>query len=395
MNEAREEANIANHAKGDFLANMSHEIRTPINGILGMDTMILRESKDPVILDYAASIRTAGQGLLSIVNDILDISKIESGRMELNETEFDLFMLINSCYQLVNMRMTEKGLSFNVFVNPKLPSKLIGDEIRIRQIINNLLSNALKYTKKGSVDFLVDYSPSEEENHIIMTITVKDTGNGIREDDKEQLFKAFKRLESTKNRSIEGTGLGLVISKQLLELMEGTIRCESEYGVGSSFIVTIPLEIKNEECIGDFETRLHAKMEINNIEEEVFFSGDKRVLAVDDVGMNLKVFAGFLKGTGIKVDRASSGLHAIEMTGKFKYDLIFMDHLMPEMDGIETFKRIREENKELNGDTPVIILTANALVGAKEKYIKEGFDDYLSKPIEREELIGMLRKYFD
>ena len=396
---AREEANIANSAKSDFLASMSHEIRTPINGILGMNTMILRDSKDPQIVEYAENIRIAGNALLSIINDILDLSKIESGRMEIIPDEYELFSIMNDCYQMNRMRADEKGLEMIFENDPYMPCAYYGDEIRIRQIINNLISNAIKYTQKGSVRLTVGFNkelPSGTEarsDRGTLKITVTDTGIGIREEDLNRLFRSFTRLDQLKNRHIEGTGLGLQITDRLVRLMNGTIEVTSEYGSGSSFTVSIPQTITDHRGMGDFDRRLKEHVSSGSEETAIFKAPGKKVLVVDDLKTNILVFKGLLRGTDIAIDSALSGSEAVAMTENTKYDIIFMDHLMPEMDGIETLHKIRDDRKNPNCDTPVVVLTANAIVGMRASYLDEGFAEYLSKPVEQKKLLDVTEEF--
>ncbi len=393
---AKEEANIANHTKSDFLASMSHEIRTPINGILGMDTMILRDCDDPQIVEYAENIRIAGNGLLSIINDILDLSKIESGKMELVPVKYDLFTVLNDCYQMNRMRASENGLDFSIENDPDMPSEYFGDVVRIRQIFNNLISNGVKYTKEGSVKVKVtcrdiaDPGEHDDGEYLDLVISVEDTGIGIKEEDMEKLFESFTRLDEGRNNNIEGTGLGLRITHQLIDMMKGSVDVKSEYQKGSVFTVTIPQRVVGHRCMGDFAARLREHIAVAKGKVEVFKAPGKKVLIVDDVKMNVLVFKGLLRGTEMQIDSALSGSEAIEMTKYAKYDIIFMDHLMPEMDGIEAFHRIRDDKDNINHDTPVVVLTANAIVGVREKYMREGFIDYVSKPVEQKTLLNTL-----
>ncbi|MCR5590138.1 MAG: response regulator [Lachnospiraceae bacterium] len=391
MNEleiAREEANIANRTKSDFLASMSHEIRTPINGILGMNTMILRDSNDPQIVEYAENIKIAGNGLLSIINDILDLSKIESGGMEINPANYDLFSIMNTCYQMNRMRASENGLTLTFSNDPDMPAGYYGDEVRIRQIINNIVSNGIKYTKEGSVTVRTNFIEDEAGADTgTLMILVEDTGIGIKEEDIGNLFKSFTRLEESRNRHIEGTGLGLHITKQLVDMMNGTIEVKSEYGKGSVFTVRIPQRVTDRKRMGDFAERLKDHVNISSSETGRFKAPGRRILIVDDVKMNVLVLKGLLRGTEITIDSALSGAEAIKKTEENKYDIIFMDHLMPEMDGIEAFHKIRDDANGINRDTPVVVLTANALVGMRDTYMNEGFREYISKPVEQEELL--------
>ena len=382
----------ANEAKSQFLANMSHEIRTPINGILGMDSMLLKECKDEVLREYAKNIRSAGQSLLSIINDILDISKIESGKPEILPIKYELFSILNDCYNLTKAKLQEKPLEFEIRVNENLPSWLYGDEVRIRQIINNFLSNAVKYTKQGKVTFCLDYEQKSDEQ-IQLVISVADTGIGIREEDLGKLFTSFTRIEEKRNRNIEGTGLGLSLTKNLVDLMGGEVIVESTYGRGSCFTARIPQKIVDATPMGDFSRRYQQYLSSSDDDTLSFSAPEAKILVVDDVEMNLKVVKGLLKETQIQIDTAASGRQCLERVKTTRYDVIFLDHMMPEMDGIETLQNMKLLKDNLNREVPVIMLTANAIVGAKEEYIQAGFTDYLTKPIQETELLAMLVKY--
>lgn len=389
---AKQEAEAANMAKSSFLASMSHEIRTPINGVLGMNSIILKESTDPKILEYARNIDNAGNGLLSIINDILDFSKIESGKMELVPVEYDLSNVLSACYNLEFMRAKENGLNLFFENNTTIPSKLFGDEVRIRQIIVNLLTNAIKYTRQGDVVLTADWE-EVDANNMILIISVKDTGIGISEENLEKLFNAFERIDLEKNRSIEGTGLGLRITKQFVDMMNGTITVQSEYGVGSEFTVRIPQRIIGRNMLGDFANYVHISTEEVNDVYAGFRCPKGKVLVVDDVPLNLKVIEGLLKETELRIDLAASGQECLEMIEKETYDVILLDHMMPNMDGIETLKKMLSLGDIFNKRTPVIAMTANAIVGAKQEYLDAGFTDYLSKPVREQELNEMLIKY--
>lgn len=389
---ARQEAQQANEAKSRFLANMSHEIRTPINAVLGMDSMILKESKEPDIREYANDIQHAGRNLLAIINDILDFSKIESGKLELFPAEYDFASLLNDSYNMVLMRALEKNLELRVENDPTLPAKMYGDEIRIRQIVTNLLTNAVKYTKAGSVTLRVTWEPLEGKQ-MLLWISVKDTGVGITPEDQEKLFDSFQRIEEKNHRNIEGTGLGLTITKQLVDLMKGSIRVESEYQKGSEFTVEIPQEWTTEERLGDFSVKYIDTTTENQQYQNQLKAPRARILVVDDVAMNLKVMAGLLKSTKIQIDVASSGQECLEKIKEQEYHLIFLDHMMPEMDGIETLQHMRNMPVHKNENTPIVMLTANAIIGAKEEYLQVGFHDYLSKPVREAELEDILRRY--
>ena len=389
--QAREEAIKASMAKSNFLANMSHEIRTPINSILGMDEMLLRESLTERQQSYAKNIESAGKSLLSIINDILDFSKIESGNMDIIPLEYELENLLRDCYNMVYMKACEKGLKLRVVGEERLPKRLYGDEVRVRQIITNILNNAVKYTEQGFVELSVNYRETGTEI-IELQIQVKDSGIGIAPENKKYLFSSFERLEKERNRHIEGTGLGLAITKQLLDQMDGAVWVESEVGKGSTFFVALPQTVVSREPIGDFFSHIQNYTVEKEEYKECFQAPDAKVLVVDDVMMNLQVVKGLLRDTKVQVTLAKSGAEALELAEKERYDLILMDHMMPEMDGIETLQKIREGSTS-NKQTPIVVLTANAIAGEKEKYLAAGFVDYLSKPVRGKELEKMVMKY--
>lgn len=389
---AKDEAVRANEAKSLFLSNMSHEIRTPINAVLGMNEMILRECSDKQLLSYAANIQSSGKTLLFLINDILDMSKIESGKMEIVRVEYEPENLIMDLWNVIFLRAQEKGLDISFTIDGTLPRILFGDDVRIKQIVTNLLTNAVKYTPRGGIVMHMAYE-RRGEGQIVLIISVKDTGMGIRKEDMGKLFESFQRLDEEKNRNIEGTGLGMNITMSLLKLMDGEMKVESEYGQGSEFTVTIPQRIVCDEPVGDFEA-IRTRREQNLAQKQQNFEApEASVLVVDDNSMNLTVFKSLLKRTKMRITTADSGRRCLELVQKEKYHIIFMDHMMPEMDGIETLHEIRKLSDSPNIDTPVIVLTANALSGAREGYLQEGFADFLTKPIDGDLLEQTTEKY--
>ncbi len=491
---AHEEALLSTQAKTNFLANMSHEIRTPLNAILGMAEIILRESMGRATEEYALEIKSASENLLSIINDILDISKIESGKLEIINVDYYIASMLSDVINLSRVRLTNSPVQFTTFIHSKVPALLYGDELRIKQILLNILSNAIKFTKKGNIHFSVT---SEHENgRAVLKFSVKDTGMGIREEDLQRLFMQFERVDTKKNRNIEGTGLGLAITKQLCEMMGGSISVSSEFGVGSIFTVTIPqtydnympivgiVESKNvlvyeartkyahylkkslenigSKCalcdnqsdlfnylnaqkfdylfvpavhfqkIKSLKQELNRKFEIiimtdpgdttiyrdatsanlpiscmqlssilgsgnlfshTNEKAENFVAPHANVLVVDDNIVNLKVAKGLMAPYKFTIDTAINGALAVEKIKNNIYDLVFMDHMMPEMDGVDATNIIRKLPDEYYKNLPIIALTANALVGAKELFVKEGMNDFLAKPIEIKKLNSALLKW--
>ncbi|MCR4677555.1 MAG: response regulator [Lachnospiraceae bacterium] len=391
LEQAKIKADEANRSKSDFLANMSHEIRTPINAVIGMNEMIMREAKDEKIADYSKNIESAGRSLLSIINDILDLSKIEAGKMELTEAPYKFSSLINDVVVMISVKAREKNLAFNVNVDETLPDGLYGDEIRIRQIITNVLNNAVKYTEKGSVTLSVNYNRSGDDCNLLVRVT--DTGIGIKPEDIDKVFEKFDRADMDRNKTIEGTGLGLTIVKRLLVMMDGTISVESEYGKGSTFFLRIPQKIHEDDAIGDYRKKFSSASASDGGYKELFHAPDAEILVVDDTLINLTVVRALLKKTKIKIDTATSAAEALIKTTEKKYDTILLDNRMPGMDGAEALPIMRTQDGGLNKETPIVCLTADAVSGARERYLAEGFTDYLTKPIESAALERMLLKY--
>lgn len=385
-------AEKANQAKSEFLANMSHEIRTPINAVIGMNEIILRECNDKNILEYATNIESASKNLLVIINDILDFSKIESGKMEMFESNYKLGEILNDVSSMVEVKAQKKGLQYQTIIDENIPNELFGDDTKIKQIILNLLNNAVKYTQSGSVKLNVSGDLDESGDAVTIRVAVEDTGIGIEKEKISALFEGFQRLDLEKNRNIEGTGLGLAITKNLVDMLNGEIEVDSTYGEGSIFSFCIKQKIVNPEPIGNFDDYRKAK-NIDHKYEQRFTAPDASVLVVDDNQMNLLVVRKLLEKTRVQLTEAMSGDAALELMRQNAYDVILLDHMMPGMDGIETLKRAKkmENNKSINA--PIIALTANAISGVREMYLSEGFDDYISKPIDGKMLEERLVKY--
>lgn len=381
-------AKQASQAKSDFLAKMSHEIRTPIHAVLGMNEMILRESKEEEIIAYAIDMKASANVLLSQVNDILDLSKIESGKLELLPVEYELDSLLNDVVNLVFVKVQQKGLELNTQVDDTLPNVLLGDDVRIRQILTNLLNNAVKYTAEGSVTLAV--SGRQNGDVLKMHYEVRDTGIGIKEEDMPKLYASFERIDEKRNRGIEGTGLGMSIVLDLLHLMGSTLKVESVYGKGTTFSFDLEQKVLSDTPVGDFEGRSRRMVQAASY-QALFQAPDAKILIVDDNDINRNVFRNLLKHTKLQIQEANSGFRCLELVEREHFDLIFLDHMMPELDGIETLHRMKELPGNLCKDTPVIILTANATAGARERYVEEGADDYLPKPIHPEKLEQLIK----
>ena len=391
--ELKEDAERANEAKSSFLARMSHEIRTPINAVLGMNEMILRETEADNIREYAINIHNAGKTLLSIINDILDLSKIESSKMVITENDYMLGSMILDIENMIAMRAEEKNLTFRILADSKLPKNLHGDEMRVKQCIVNLLTNSVKYTNEGSVTLEIDCADIQG-NIINLRITVSDTGIGIREEELHMLFDPFTRLDMMRNKSVEGTGLGLSITKRLVAMMQGNLTVESEYGNGSKFTFVIPQKIMGTEVLGDYRKAADEVTEHNKSGGPgTFIAPQAKILAVDDNRVNITVVKGLLKRLKVQFDAALSGAECLDKIRQNHYDIIFLDHMMPEMDGVETLQSMCQIEEYAQNPSVVIALTANAIVGAKEEYLQAGFEDYLSKPIDSMQLEQLIRRY--
>lgn len=389
-------AEEANRAKSNFLANMSHEIRTPMNAIIGMSDIILREdSLDENVKNEISVIRKAGDGLLNVINDILDISKIESGKYEIIEEEYDLAELIYDVSTLIYSRLKETEIELNLCVYSDLPRRVIGDEIRVKQILVNILGNAVKFTSRGSIELKCECMKAGNDH--VLCFDVTDTGVGIREEDLKTIFGAFNQVDTRKNRNIQGTGLGLAISRNLARMMNGDILVESVYGEGSTFHITLRQKSAGSEQIGpkmamELEQFRYEPVCSSN-EENIRSYKDKHILIVDDNNVNLQIAKGLMQPYEIEIDIADSGRKAIEMVKEKHYDAIFMDHMMPELDGVDTTNMIRKMENGIYRDIPIIALTADAVSGTKEMLLASGMQDFLAKPIDKNELKEVIEKW--
>ena len=380
LKNALEVEKAAGEAKTAFFSSMTHEIRSPINAVLGMNEMILREARDPQIREYASNVRSAGTSLLNLVNDVLDMSKIEAGKMDLLPVDYRLASLINDLVVMISARAEAKGLAFTVEANPTLPSGLHGDDVRLKQVITNLLTNGVKYTERGSVT-LCFAEESREDGTLALSVHVRDTGIGIKNTDREKLFAPFERIEEDRNRNIEGTGLGMNITTRLLTMMGSRLEVDSVYGEGSDFHFVVAQQISDPAPLGDYRETLRALRAEQDSYRESFTAPEAKILVVDDTPMNLLVIQNLLKQTQVQVETVESGRECLELIGRTQYDAIFLDDRMPEMSGTETLRQIQTTDHENQG-VPVIVLTANSGEDTRSYYLSQGFTDYLAKPIE-------------
>ena len=376
----KKEIEELNQAENHFFSSMSHEIRTPINTIIGLNEITLRGNIPPEVAENARNIQGASKLLLTLINDILDISKIKSGKMEIINTSYETGALFSEIVNMIWIKAKEKGLEFKLHIDPSIPSMLCGDEVRIKQILINLLNNAVKYTSEGSVTLSVRCE-RQGVNRVLVWYSVEDTGQGVKKENIPYLFNAFRRVDEEKNRHIEGTGLGLSIVQQLVELMGGEISVNSVYTKGSKFIVTLGQDIVDEKELGTFTLASRAKLHNEGMYQQSFEAPDAHILVVDDNDMNLMVVAKLLSATKIHIDTAFSGAECLKLTQNHHYDCILMDHLMPEMDGIQCLHALRVQPGGLCQDVPVVALTANAGSDNQLLYRKEGFSGYLAKPV--------------
>lgn len=388
LEQAKEAAEEANRAKTQFIARVSHEIRTPINAIMGMNEMIMRESRECDIIQYADDVRNSSTILLGIINELLDAAKIESGKMEVLPVEYDMGSFLNDLYHLIYIRAREKNLTLNFEIEKTIPKVYFGDDKRIRQVLINLLTNSVKYTDKGEVT--LSLTAETEGDTAFLHFSVRDTGIGIKKEELESICEEFKRADMKRNRSVEGTGLGMNIVQQFLRLMGSELKIESEYEKGSAFQFVLEQKIVDKSPLGDF-TASFSKVGEEKFFRSSFVAPDARILVVDDYPMNIKVLKNLLKQNKVQIEGVESGRECLRLLRQQSFDLIFLDHRMPGMDGVETLHEMRKQ--ELGKGVPVIMLTANAIVGDREKYLEEGFDEFLSKPIMPERLEKIMLQF--
>lgn len=398
MQREKEAIEEASEQKSRFLSHMSHEMRTPLNAIVGMNEMILHEAHDRTIKEYAANIQSAGRTLLALVSDVLDFSKIEAGKLDIVESDYSLSTILNDVLLMIQQRAEDKQLELRLDIDDSLPDLLHGDEIRIKQILTNLMTNAVKYTTQGWVELAAGKQKMVNDQEIILEFRVSDSGIGIKEEDFTKIFTEFEQLDGQNGkiqyRSIEGTGLGLPITSRLVELMNGKIGVNSEYGKGASFVVIMPQQVVSLAPIGDYKRRFGSFGNVKEeIEPELVTYPGKRVFVVDDNEMNLEVIASILEMLEIQVERADGGQAAIDQLNQTVYDLIITDDMMPQVSGTDLMLYLHKHTESVSHRTPIVVLTANAVAGAMEEYINKGFDDYMSKPIDIDVLQKILMKY--
>lgn len=387
--ERTEKAEKANRAKSVFLSNMSHEIRTPMNAILGMSEFILRESQDEGSKEYAQQIKTAATSLLTIINDILDFSKMEAGKMEIVNADYQLASIINDVVALISYRIQGKMVEFHLDISDDMPSVLSGDSIRIKQIMINILNNAVKFTETGEIRLQIWHETLESPDDIMLHIVVQDTGIGIHKEEMDKLFISYSQTDVKKNHHLEGTGLGLAICKCLVELMQGDIKVESIYGEGTAVHACVCNKVVDPEPIGEFQ--LSRAIDRDRIFHHSFVAPNAKILVVDDNPVNLKVASGLMSCYGMDIMTVCTGAEALSLMDREHFDIVFIDYMMPNMDGAEVTRQIRANPK--TKDAIVIVLTANAVVGAREMYMELGFNDFLAKPIEVEMLEDTLKRF--
>ena len=387
------------YAKSGFLVNMSREIKTAMTDMLGLSSIVMKEVRGDTLKDYVKNIQNAGEGVLSLVSDVLDVSKIESGKMSLVSMEYDVFAVLSDCYSENFPKASAKNLRFTLECNPDIPTSMWGDETRIRQILNNLLSNAIKFTEVGEVSLSVGFEHLppignlKSDDYVMLKFIVKDTGVGISDDELDSIFSRYIPKAKKYEEQIEGAGIGLSLTKALVEKCGGQISVSSRVGEGSAFVVKIPQLVMNMDPIGDFSLKYRTASRKNDDLSELFIAPDARVLIVDDMEINLKVLRGFLKGSKVQVDVALSGMQCLKLVQSKRYDLIFLDQRMPVMDGMETYRKMKALGDYANKDTPVVVLTSEGSVKSRESFLSEGFADYLPKPIRERDLLRALKWY--